>query len=77
MTLVAIGPLTNIACLLTIYPEVAPFLREIIVLASRIDSESLTINGKVVNDVNSRMDPVAGTLFLAAGTEPPDSVSMI
>ncbi len=69
-TLVAIGPLTDIACLLTLYPEVAPFLREIIVLASRMEGESLTINGKVVNDFNFRMDPVAGTLFLAAGTEP-------
>jgi inosine-uridine nucleoside N-ribohydrolase len=69
-TLVAIGPLTDIACLLTIYPEVAPFLREIIVLASRTEGESLTINGKVVNDFNFRMDPMAGTLFLAAGTEP-------
>lgn len=70
VTLVAIGPLTDIACLLTIYPEVAPFLREIIVLASRTEGESLTINGTVVNDFNFRMDPVAGTLFLAAETEP-------
>ena len=77
VTLVAIGPLTDIACLLTIYPEVAPYLREIIVLASRIEGDSLTVNGKVVNDFNFRMDPLAGTLFLAADTDPPVPIRLM
>ena len=30
LTLIAIGPLTNIAILLTSYPEVQPFIKEIV-----------------------------------------------
>jgi inosine-uridine nucleoside N-ribohydrolase len=70
MTILAIGPLTDVACLLTIYPEVAPFVREIIVLASRIEGDSLAVNGKIVNDFNFRLDPLAGALLLAAETTP-------
>jgi inosine-uridine nucleoside N-ribohydrolase len=77
VTLVAIGPLTDVACLVTIYPETAPFLREVIVLASRIDGDSLAVNGKVVNDFNFRLDPLAGTLFLAADTEPPVPIRLM
>lgn len=77
VTLLAIGPLTDVACLLTVYPEVAPFLREIIVLASRIEGESLTINNIVVNDFNFRMDPVGGTLLLAAETDPPVPIRLM
>jgi inosine-uridine nucleoside N-ribohydrolase len=65
-TLLAIGPLTDVACLMTLYPDVAPFVREIIVLGSRVEGDSLTVNGKVVNDFNVRIDPLAGALLLAA-----------
>lgn len=65
-TILAIGPLTDVACLVTIYPEVVRFVREIIVLASRIEGDSLTINGRVVNDFNLRLDPLAGTILLGA-----------
>ena len=66
MTILALGPLTDVACLLLTAPEVAPKIREIIAVASRVEGESLTINGKVVNDFNFRTDPVAGALLIAA-----------
>jgi len=65
--ILAIGPLTDIACLLETAPKRAiRNIKEIIVLASRLKGESLQINGKVVNDFNFRMDPVGGTILLAA-----------
>jgi hypothetical protein len=35
-------------------------------IASRVEGESVTINGLVVNDFNFRMDPIAGALLLGA-----------
>jgi hypothetical protein len=70
VTLLAIGPLTDVACLLTTAPSaVTRNIEEIIALASRVEGESLTINGKIVNDFNFRMDPVGGTLLLGAVRE--------
>jgi inosine-uridine nucleoside N-ribohydrolase len=70
VTLLAIGPLTDVACLLTTAPRaVTRNIEEIVAIASRLEGESLTINGKVVNDFNFRMDPVGGTLFLAAAAD--------
>lgn len=65
-TILATGPLTDVACLLNTSPGVAPRIAEIVALVSRIESESLQVNGTVVNDFNFRMDPGAGTLLLAA-----------
>ena len=70
-TLLAIGPLTDVACLLLNHPEVAPKIKEVIVLASRVEGESLTVNGLLVNDFNFRMDPLAGAIFLDASREIP------
>lgn len=71
LTVLATGPLTDVACLLMNHPEVAPKIREVIVLASRVEGESLTINGLVVNDFNFRMDPLGGALFLNAARRVP------
>jgi inosine-uridine nucleoside N-ribohydrolase len=72
VTLLAIGPLTDVACLLTTAPEwVIRKIREIIAIASRVEGESLLVNGKVVNDFNFRIDPVGGTLLLGASTHVP------
>ncbi len=68
VTILAIGPLTDVACLLNTAPKRAiRNINEIIVLASRTKDSSVAVNGKVVNDFNFRMDPVGGTLMLAAG----------
>ena len=67
VTLLAIGPLTDVACLLnTASRRVIRKIREIIVIASRLENKSLLVNGKVVNDFNFRLDPVGGTLLLGA-----------
>jgi hypothetical protein len=67
VTILAIGPLTDVACLLETAPKRAiRNIKEIIVLASRLEGESLQVNGKVVNDFNFRMDPIGGTILLAA-----------
>ena len=71
VTILAIGPMTDVACLLTTHPEVAPKIAEIVVLASQLEGESLIVNGKVVNDFNFRMDPLAGLLMLEAAGEIP------
>ena len=71
ITILAIGPLTDVACLLMTHPEVKPKIEEVIVLASRIEGESVTINGVVVNDFNFRMDPIGGALFLYAAEDIP------
>lgn len=67
VTILAIGPLTDIACLLETAPRRAiRNIKEIVILASRLEGDTLQVNGKVVNDFNFRMDPVGGTLMLAA-----------
>jgi len=71
MTILAIGPLTDVACLLTKFPQIKPKISEIIVLASQVKGKGLFINGKTVNDFNFRMDPVGGALFLYAADEVP------
>ncbi len=70
VSLLAVGPLTDVACLLTIYPDVASSIAEIVVLGSRVEGDSLTVNGKVVNDFNFRTDPLGGAMLLAAATSP-------
>lgn len=71
MTILAIGPLTDVACLLTSYPQIKPKISEIIILASQIQGKGLFINDKTVNDFNFRMDPVGGALFLYAADDIP------
>jgi|GEM_PF-876678 len=67
VTILAIGPLTDVACLLeTASKKTLKNIAEIVILASRVKGESLTVNGKVVNDFNFRMDPVAGTILLVS-----------
>ena len=65
VTILAVGPLTDVACLLSTAPEtVLKNIKEIIVVASQQEGESVQINGLVVNDFNFRMDPIAGALLL-------------
>lgn len=71
MTILAIGPLTDVACLLSNYPQIKPKINEIIILASQLEGQGLHINGRTVNDFNFRMDPVAGALFLYAADDMP------
>ena len=66
ITILAIGPLTDVACLLITSPEIKGKIAEIIILASRLEGESVSVNGKIVNDFNFRMDPVAGALLFGS-----------
>ncbi|MEM7025037.1 MAG: nucleoside hydrolase, partial [Pseudomonadota bacterium] len=67
VTLLAIGPLTDVACLLMTSPRrLTRRIEEIIVLASRLEGESVEVNGEVLNDFNFRMDPLGGTLLVWA-----------
>jgi inosine-uridine nucleoside N-ribohydrolase len=77
VTILAIGPMTDVACLLNVFPDVAGRIAEIVVLASRVEGESLTINGKIVDDFNPREDPLAATLFLAAKTPTPVPIRLM
>ncbi|MDF1795497.1 MAG: nucleoside hydrolase [Coxiellaceae bacterium] len=64
VTILAIGPLTDVACLLVSYPKIKPQIKRIIMIASQLRGESLNINGRIVNDFNFRMDPTAGAILL-------------
>lgn len=66
ITILAIGPLTDVACLLTTSPEIKTKIAEIIILASRLEGESVSVNGKIVNDFNFRMDPIGGALLFGS-----------
>ncbi|MCG6859950.1 MAG: nucleoside hydrolase [Chromatiaceae bacterium] len=67
VTLLAVGPLTDVACLLNTAPRnVLRNIEEIIVLASRLEGESVQINGLTVNDFNPRMDPIGAALLLGS-----------
>lgn len=67
VTLLAVGPLTDVACLLNTAPQRAiRKIDEIIAIASRLEGESVQVNGIVVNDFNFRTDPVGGALLLGA-----------
>jgi len=67
VTILAIGPLTDIACLLETAPKAAlSNIREIIFLASQMEGERVFINGIPINDFNLRIDPLAGALVLAS-----------
>lgn len=67
VTLLALGPMTDVACLLsTSRKKTLRNIREIIAIASQLEEESLLVNGLVVNDFNFRVDPVGGALLLAA-----------
>ena len=69
VTLLALGPATDIACLVnTAKYSTLRKIKEIITIASRLEGESVQINGLVVNDFNFRLDPIAGTLLL--GVQP-------
>lgn len=67
VTILAIGPLTDVACLLNTAPRrVLRNIKEIIALASRLEGESLQVNGLAVDDFNPRMDPIGAALLLGA-----------
>lgn len=64
VTILALGPLTDVACLLGVYPASKPHIKEIIIIASQLEDQQIAINGKYVQDFNFNMDPLAGALLL-------------
>ncbi|MGB5834811.1 MAG: nucleoside hydrolase [Thiohalocapsa sp.] len=67
VTILAIGPLTDVACLLNTAPKrVLGNIKEVIALASRLEGQRVQINGLAVNDFNPRMDPIGAALLLGA-----------
>jgi inosine-uridine nucleoside N-ribohydrolase len=66
VTILAIGPATDVACLLaTSRRAVTRKIAEVVWLASQLEGEALMINGKTVNDFNFRLDPLGGAILLA------------
>lgn len=67
VTVLAIGPVTDVACLLMTAPEpVLENVGEVIVLASQLEGDGTRLNGIPINDFNIRMDPIAAAMLLAA-----------
>lgn len=63
VTLVAIGPLTNIALLLKVYPETKPYIREIVIMGGAAAGGNVT----PVAEFNIYADPHAASVVYASG----------
>lgn len=63
MTIVAIGPLTNIALLIRVYPEVKSKIREIVLMGGAIGQG----NKGVYSEFNLATDPEAGKIVFESG----------
>jgi len=66
-TILALGPFTDVACLLLNYPRIAEKnVTAIIALISQPSDRPMLLNGKPVRDFNMVNDPLAATLALHA-----------
>src|SRR5699024_11832953 len=63
MTLVAIGPLTNIALLFKVFPETKPFVREIVLMGGAVEGGNAT----PVAEFNIYADPHAAKVVFESG----------
>lgn len=63
LTLIAIGPLTNIAILLTSYPEVQPFIKEIVLMGGSTGRGNVT----PLAEFNIYCDPEAAQIVFNSG----------
>lgn len=67
VTLLSLGPVTDVACVLQTAPKAAlRNIREIVFVASQMEGEETTINGLPINDFNIRMDPLGAAMLLEA-----------
>ena len=64
ITLLAVGPLTNIGALLSAYPHLAPLIREISVMGGSYFAEAVSF---IPAEWNIRNDPVAAKIVFDAG----------
>jgi pyrimidine-specific ribonucleoside hydrolase len=67
---VAIGPVTDLACLVLEFPDEAERIEEIVVLAGSAPGEELTFDGDPVHDFNVFMDPRAFQVVLSRSEIP-------
>ena len=61
--MIAIGPLTNIAILLTSYPEVQPFIKEIVLMGGSTGRGNVT----PLAEFNIYCDPEAAQIVFNSG----------
>jgi inosine-uridine nucleoside N-ribohydrolase len=65
VTIIAIGPLTDVGCLATNRPKLTKKIREVVAIMGRGKSEPFTLNGKPgLSDFNLVMDDVAARYLL-------------
>lgn len=64
VTLVGLGPLTDIACLIKTYPHLQTKINNIIALMGRYPDQSLRFGDKVMIDFNYALDPLAAKIVL-------------
>lgn len=72
LTILALGPATNIAALLKLHPELAPRIDEIVAVAGRRPGQRFTAgapNGPSFRDLNFEMDPEAFQILLDANVK--------
>jgi inosine-uridine nucleoside N-ribohydrolase len=64
LTIVAIGPLTDLACLAMNFPEQAARIKRIVALVGSKPVKALKLEGHVVRDFNYALDPRAEEVLL-------------
>ena len=68
-TILATGPLTDVACLVENFPDEAKHIERVVALGGRHGAEPLVFEGtEGLTDFNIRMDPTAVKLLLASDT---------
>jgi|GEM_PF-864701 pyrimidine-specific ribonucleoside hydrolase len=71
ITVLAIGPLTDVACLLVEHPNDAKQIQQIVAIMCRAPNEAFSINGvNGLSDFNMRRDPAAVTWLLQNSAVP-------
>jgi pyrimidine-specific ribonucleoside hydrolase len=64
ITMIAIGPLTDLACLAMNYPQLLDKIDRVVALMGRNPNEAFDINGHYLSDLNLVVDPIAGKYLI-------------
>jgi len=67
MTILAVGPVTNVATLLQLHPELNDHITRIIMVAGRRPGQRFAVSGETLSDFNFEHDPDAMQLILDSG----------
>lgn len=64
VTIVAIGPMTDVACVVLNFPELVDRVDRVVALIGNLSGDPAEVNGSIAGDFNYSMDPRAANLVL-------------